>query len=180
MSPIEVFRDDISADSARDALAAEDSDIMQHIESSKENIEPMRSGRSAAALAKATQPDHVLARRRNAVRRAQFEEEVQTAQEELDDPLEAWCRYISWLHETYPGGNTAESGIARVLERCTEEFANSEEYANDPRYLKIWLQYIQYTDDPVEYYAFMMGKGIGLRSASFYENYAEALHNTGR
>src|ERR1700761_8809433 len=106
--------------------------ILQH----KENIQPLASGRRAAALAGlSATPKHKDTRL--ATERAQLEEDVRFAMDEDDDPLNAWLRYVDWTVENYPQGVSAESGLLELLERATRELAHDPRYKNDMRYLKL-------------------------------------------
>jgi checkpoint serine/threonine-protein kinase len=153
------------------------------IEGHKENIQPIRSGRSARALAASLSPlsanPHAV-RSEHAARQSEFEEELKTASE-LDDPLEVWLRYINWTIETFPSGHSSESGLLPLLERATKEFLHDGQYKNDPRYLKLWVQYAQnFSDAPREVYAYLARNDIGQRLALFYEEYAALLETMGR
>lgn len=153
------------------------------IEGHKENIQPIRSGRSARALVAKLTP---LAANPNAVRsehyarQSEFEEELKTATD-LDDPLEVWVRYVYWTVETFTSGHSTESGLLPLLERATKEFLHDAQYKSDPRYLKLWVQYAQdFSDAPREVYAYLARNDIGQRLALFYEEYAALLESMGR
>jgi len=153
------------------------------IEGHKENIQPIRSGRSARALAASLSPltskPHAM-RSEHRARQDEFEEELLTASE-MDDPLEVWLRYIKWTVETFPSGHSADSGLLPLVERATKEFIHDDQYKNDPRYLKLWVQYAQdYSDAPREVYAYLARNGVGQRLAMFYEEYAALLETLGR
>ena len=151
------------------------------IEHSKENIEPIPRGRSAIALAKAFQQPTSPQDRHSvqATLRAQFEKDLVSANE-LDDPLEVWLKYIKWTDETFPQGQSTESGIARLLERCTEQFKNDKQYKSDPRYLRVWLAYSTYSDSPLEIFAFLQRNEIGQELALYYEEYTAVLEKMNR
>ncbi|KAA8909483.1 Mad3/BUB1 homology region 1-domain-containing protein [Sphaerosporella brunnea] len=153
------------------------------IEGHKENIQPIRSGRSARALVASLSPlsaNPHAARSEHCARQAEFEEELKIAAE-LDDPLEVWLRYINWTVETFPSGHSAEAGLLQLLERATKEFAHDSQYKNDPRYLRLWIQYAQdFTDSPTEIFAYLSRNDIGQRLALFYEEYAALLESLGR
>jgi checkpoint serine/threonine-protein kinase len=58
---------------------------------------------------------------------------------------------------------------------------NSPQYKNDPRYLKIWLHYINFfSDAPREAFVFLSRHSIGETLALFYEEYAAWLEGAGR
>ena len=152
------------------------------IEQSKENIAPTPRGRSAVALAKAFQPAHHSphdVRNEHASVRAQFEKDIASSSL-LDDPLDVWLRYIKWTDETFPQGQSTESGIARLLERCTEQFKADKQYTSDPRYLRVWLAYSTYSDSPLDIFVFLQRNEIGQELALYYEEYAAVLERMNR
>ena len=98
-----------------------------------------------------------------ATARAQFEQELANISES-DDPLDVYDRYVRWTVETFPSAQASSAaspssgsaltstsassgggGLWPLLERATSAFlgADYEHYANDPRYLRIWLHYIR-------------------------------------
>lgn len=152
------------------------------IELHKENIQPLASGRSARALAQvlSARATPVVLRGELAAKQAEFEKELKTASE-LDDPFEVWVRYVSWTVENFPSGNSHDSGLLHLLERATREFLHEEQYKNDPRYVKLWIQYIQnHSDAPREAFAYIARHNIGQRLALFYEEFAALLESIGR
>lgn len=153
------------------------------LEQHKENITPLASGRSASGLVAQLTPlsaNPQLARSENYARQQEFEEELKTARDE-DDPLEVWLRYINWTVAAFPSGHSAESGLLQLLERATKEFANDSDYKNDPRYLRLWIQYAKdFSDAPREIFAYLTRHDIGQKRALFYEEYAALLESTGR
>jgi checkpoint serine/threonine-protein kinase len=158
------------------------------IESHKENIQALPSGRSAKALAQlysppllganpspaATNPEHVK-------KRAEFEIELANI-DEADDPLDVYDRYVKWTLDAYPSTQaTPQSQLLPLLERATKAFQSSSHYKNDPRYLKIWLHYIRlFSDAPREAFVFLARHSIGEGLALYYEEFAAWLENAGR
>jgi hypothetical protein len=59
-----------------------------------------------------------------------------------------------------------------VLERCTEAFKASEQHRNDPRYVKVWVEYADMVATPGEVFAFMQSNKIGERVALFWVAWA--------
>jgi checkpoint serine/threonine-protein kinase len=169
---------------------AESADLIDFeiIETQKENIQSLPGGRSAKQLsllcsplaAKESPPLTQTQELKNTIRQ-DFEKELQTI-DEADDPLEIFDRYIKWSLNAYPTAQaTAESGLLPLVERATKAFITSDIYKNDPRYLKIWLQYIRlFSDSPRETYAFIAKHNIGEGLALFYEEFAAWLETQGR
>ena len=158
------------------------------IESHKENIQALPSGRSAKALAQiysppplGANPSPIGAQDAHAEQRAEFEKELQTI-DEADDPLDVYDRYVKWTLDTYPSAQaTPQSQLLPLLERATKAFQSSAHYQNDPRYLKLWLHYIRlFSDTPREAFVFLARHDIGGRLALYYEEFAAWLENAGR
>lgn len=156
------------------AVEAVDFDV---IEEHKENIQSLPGGRSAKALATLFTPpltaNAATPNDANNAKRAQFEQEIQCI-DDADDPLDVYDRYIKWTIEAYPAATSNQ--LLPVLDRARQAFLTSKHYANDPRYLKIWLQYIRlFSDAPCEAFRFLFNRDIGTTLALFYEEYAAWL-----
>lgn len=160
------------------------------IEAQKENIQALPSGRSARKLAEAFSPSPLskLAtppssgnRSVNDCIRAEYEAEVASLSES-DDPLDVFDRYVRWTFDAYPSAQaTPQSQLHTLLERATKTFINSAQYKNDPRYMKLWMLYIQFfADSPRETFLFLSRHSIGEGLALFYEEYAAWLEGAGR
>lgn len=153
------------------------------IELHKENIVPISSGRSARALAASLSPlalNPTAARSEHHARQVEFENQLKTA-DDLDDPLDLWIQYIQWTMNTFTAGNSRESNLVPLLERCTRAFVRDTRYQNDPRYLRLWIQYARdFSDAPREVFAYLARNDIGQKLALFYEEYAALLENFGR
>ena len=158
------------------------------IESHKENIQALPSGRSAKALAQIysppllrAHPSPIAIQDANSEKRQEFEKELHNI-EEVDDPLDVYDRYVKWTLEAYPSAQaTPQSQLCPLLERATKAFQSSQHYKNDPRYLKLWLHYIRlFSDAPREVFVFLARLGIGEGLALYYEEFAAWLENNGR
>lgn len=151
------------------------------IELQKENIQPLVAGRSIGNLVKGLKESSksgLQFKQQLAKDRQQFEARL-TNWEELDDPLNVFIQYIDWIHANYPQGVNSESGLVPLLERCTSCFRDVSHYKNDPRYLKVWLEYAKYSDSPRDIFVYLSKKGIGNQLAIYYEQFATYLHNHG-
>lgn len=158
------------------------------IESHKENIQALPSGRSAKALAQlysppllGANPSPSLAQDANAKAREPYEKDLQNI-DEADDPLDVYDRYVKWTLDAYPSAQaTPQSQLLPLLERATKVFQGDKVYKNDPRYLKLWLHYIRlFSDAPREVFVFLARHGIGEGLALYYEEFAAWLENAGR
>ncbi|RMZ92187.1 hypothetical protein DV736_g564, partial [Chaetothyriales sp. CBS 134916] len=161
------------------------------IENSKENIQPLREGRSAKALAavllptpsgrQGKEPTLDETKTFNDAIRAEYEIELQSI-EDSDDPLDIYDRYVKWTLNAYPSAQaTKQSQLLPLLERATKAFLTTSHYKNDPRYLKLWLHYIRlFSDAPRETFAFLARHHIGDTLGLFYEEFAAWLESAGR
>lgn len=139
------------------------------IEQHKENVQPLARGRSAHVLSNALSQRHAEIR----AQREEWEKLVQSAENaDADDPLDVWTRYVRWCIDSFPGGQTSESGLVLVLERCTRMFRSYEQYRNDSRYLKLWILYAKSIDCPADVFNFLLANDIGSGLASLYEELA--------
>ncbi|CAN3372539.1 hypothetical protein DIURU_004965 [Diutina rugosa] len=147
------------------------------IEQQKENIAPLDSGRSVSKLvphlrgSKSNNSD--LQRQRD-----DFEQQLQDLTE-LDDPLQVFVDYLSWMRHSYSHSN-ASPELVMLLERATTRFKDDAHYRNDPRFVKICLEYCRLTDIPREMLIYMSKKGIGSDLAVFYEEFARHLEVQGQ
>ncbi|KAI5970253.1 BUB1 [Candida margitis] len=148
------------------------------IEEEKENLVPLQGGRPVSKLAT------TLANSRNysldglkaklQQERDQFELQLRNL-DDLDDPLQVYLSYIDWTHRNYPQGANTFSDLFGLLERCASKFRDISLYKNDSRYLKVWLEYIDYHDTPRDAYIYLATKKIGIELALFYEEFARHL-----
>lgn len=149
------------------------------LEQHKENIQPLKQGRSALALVSTLTQNPIDARSRQDEERELLEKRLAEA-EDLDDPLEAYLDYIKWTNDNYPMGSTSDSGLINLLERTIDLFRDDAMYKNDARFLRVWLQYIKFYEDPKEIFSFMAKKGVGKNLSTFYEEYAGFLESIGK
>lgn len=168
---------------------AEDLTNFDLIEEHKENIQSLPGGRSAKALAFTLAPTTVRSsgstpgstRNLNDAIREEYENELSTSADS-DDPLDVYDRYVKWTLSAYPSAQaTPESQLRPLLERATKAFQSTNHYKNDPRYLKLWLNYIRFfSDAPRETFAYLARHNIGECLALFYEEFAAWLELAGR
>lgn len=147
-----------------------DAHVLDH---HKENIVPLLGGRLALKLGNALSKSESrlqLTKKRELL-------EMKLKQDDLDDPLEPYIEYIEWTHNHYPQGGSSDSGLLKLLEKCTSQFRDTPYYRNDPRYLKIWLEYAGYLDLPRDVFVYLAKKEIGVELALYYEEFARLLES---
>ena len=81
--------------------------------------------------------------------------------------FESCIRYIKWMQENCP---TDTRAYLSVVERCLKKYADSPLYAQDIRFLRIWILYINSQDFQTarQTFAFMQSHNIGVSLALFY------------
>lgn len=151
----------------------------EEIEGQKENIEPRKAGRSAAALAATFAVPTLEARELQQAQREKFEQDLLTALE-LDDPIVPYLDYLQWITNQFPQGDSNDSGYVGVLSRCVETFRDKPYYKDDFRYVRVWMEFARYSDTPIELFSYLARKGIGQGLALFYEEFATYLESSAR
>ncbi|KAG1173229.1 hypothetical protein G6F70_006516 [Rhizopus microsporus] len=137
------------------------------IDSSKENIKPRRQGRHAAALViEEAERDEVME-----LKHVEFKNRLDNM-DDLDDPLNVYVEYYTWTTEMYPYNDTR---LLNLLKDATPQFVDDVRYKNDPRYLKLWIEYANLVKEPRDIYVYLVKKDIGQSLALFYEEYANYL-----
>lgn len=141
-------------------------------EACKENSQPIRQGRRAAALKSLGAADAAAADERTAKR--QVWEAALHDSAQGSDPLATWVAYIAWTQEAYvTGGKDAQ--LLQLLESCAYGFKEDARYANDVRYLRVWIQYADMVRDPEQIFDYLYDRHIGQNYALFWEAWASVL-----
>ncbi|KAI0822994.1 Mad3/BUB1 homology region 1-domain-containing protein [Trametes gibbosa] len=163
-----------------DTVSIVDCDVL---EAAKENIQPLASGRRVTALSAILSTPHAQRESRLADARRRHRANVEIAMEDEDeDPLEAYSRFVFWTIENYPQGHSAESGLLELLEEATRVLRDDRDgrWRGDLRYLKLWTLYASYVDKPTVIYKYLLVNEIGTSHSLFYEEYAVALERANR
>jgi Mad3/BUB1 homology region 1 len=153
------------------------------IEASKENIQPLASGRRATSLSAIFSTPHAQRESKLAAARNRLRINVEIALEDEDDkPLEAYCQLVYWTLENYPQGHSAESGFLELLEEATRILKDHRDgyWRTDLRYLKLWVLYASYVENPTIVYRYLLANEIGTTFALLYEEFAIVLERNGR
>lgn len=145
-------------------------------EISKENVQPLRSGRCAASLKAALQPstEHSQCLQKE---RRKFEEEI-LAGENSADPIGPWDRYLKWTQQNYPIGENKIT-FENILRKFVSKFIKHAEYKNDPRYIKAWIMLAELSTDPENIFSYMKSEGFGVQCSLFYIAWADELEKYG-
>eukprot|EP00775_Hariotina_reticulata_P004959 gene4959-5200_t len=141
-------------------------------EDTKENFVPVKQGRSVTAL---STPLSTTSRNNELDdARRSFLDDIRTS----DDPLAAWLKYIKWTQEQFTTQGS-KSELQHVLEAATKALSTTEQYNNDVRLLRIWVQYADCLPDPSDVFLFLESRDIGRDHALLYEAYATYLELKG-
>jgi hypothetical protein len=89
-----------------------------------------------------------------------------------NDPVAVWDCYIRWAQQN---SVSKPSFLPSLLRRCTSELQRDERYKGDPRFLRIWIKYIDTSDKPLEIFAHLERNGIGCDLALFYTSWSLVL-----
>ncbi|XP_051138482.1 uncharacterized protein LOC127256490 isoform X2 [Andrographis paniculata] len=87
------------------------------------------------------------------------------------DPLLPWLRGVKKMKEALPPQLMKEK-LPRFLQKCAEAFLTDGRYSNDMRYLRVWLQLLDFVDDPKAVLRTMEMNRIGMKKSLFYQAYA--------
>ncbi|KAG2559767.1 hypothetical protein PVAP13_8KG010500 [Panicum virgatum] len=87
------------------------------------------------------------------------------------DPLRPWLRGVRKMERALPPATLREK-LPRFLQKCAQEFQDDLRYRDDPRYLRVWIQLMDYVADAKPLLKKMERNRIGLKRASFYMAYA--------
>ncbi|RDB29894.1 Mitotic spindle checkpoint component mad3 [Hypsizygus marmoreus] len=153
------------------------------LEASKENVQPLASGRRVTALSAILATPHAQREAKLSATRNRLRINVELALDDEDgDPLDAYCRLVSWTVENYPQGPSVESGLIELLEEATRVLKDDRDggWRGDLKYLKLWLLYASFVERPTLIYRFLISNEIGTNFGLLYEEYAAVLERDGR
>lgn len=142
----------------------------------KENIQPLRHGRTISALHQALCQQQEGNNTALNQKKQAFESELRLY--EGDDSLDVWVRYIKWTKQTYPQGGK-ESNLSILLQRAVRRFTDDKKYHDDIRYVELWIEFAEGCSDPMDIYRFMQAQGIGTMQAALYIAWSEAYEKRG-
>ncbi|XP_058055703.1 uncharacterized protein LOC131207111 [Anopheles bellator] len=130
------------------------------LEDKKENIQPLRGGRNIEQLEYA-----FLTPERWEEDRKLREEAIEN--DSGDDPLAAWFDYVYWMEQTNP--SSAKPAVLNdAIRRCVQTFENDPRYAQDRRFIKLCIKYIDTQSAPVELYNELYNRGVGTLCSDLY------------
>ncbi|KAL4068786.1 Mad3/BUB1 homology region 1-domain-containing protein [Scleroderma yunnanense] len=152
------------------------------LEAAKENIQPLASGRRVTTLSAILSTPHAQREAQLVSTRKRHRVNVEIAlQDEDDDPLEAYVRFVNWILDNYPQGQSSESGLLELLEEATRVLKDDRGgiWKGELKYLKLWLLYASFVEKPTLIFKFLLANDIGTNHAILYEEYAAVLERSG-
>ena len=90
--------------------------------------------------------------------------------------LDVYVQYFKWVRDTYPADNTK---ALTLLERCTCALKDAPALRNDPRFVKMWVEYADLVRTPGEVFSFMQSRKIGEGVALFWVAWAFVAEKVG-
>ncbi|KAI8824022.1 uncharacterized protein EV422DRAFT_493068 [Fimicolochytrium jonesii] len=163
---------------------------MDDLEHHKENIRPVKTGRSAAALSKLYGASGLSSSSQTGgvtndesgtspLSASQLESQRLTLADTLTSSIQAghatfnqYHTYLKFLQQYYPAGHP---DFYDVLQESVRVFKHSPEYKNDPRYLWMWTEVANQAKDAVEVFKYLSVNEIGTGLSTFYEAYASLM-----
>ncbi|ETN63448.1 hypothetical protein AND_004835 [Anopheles darlingi] len=130
------------------------------LEETKENIQPLRTGRNIEQLEYALVSPECWEEDRK-----MHEEAIE--QYDGDDPLSVWFEYVQWFEQTNPS-NTKPALMNDAIRRCVQKFENDPRYMQDRRFIKLCIKYIDTQPKPEELYGELFARGVGTLCAELY------------
>ena len=150
-------------------------------EYSKENVVPIKRGRSVKGLVNSLQAIEVAQGNKEAevvqatAVTSQFEAKLKSIQESSDSSqkddmlLDVYLKHYKWIRDTYPSDNTKS---LTFLERATFDLKDNESCRNNPMFVKMWCEYADSVRNPGEIFSFMQSNKIGDKCALFWVAWA--------
>lgn len=141
-------------------------DFEKDIEPIKENMQPIRSGRSDL---------HSLISIKKEERMFQielFEEEISNNPNNIN----LYIEYIHFLKKT-TGDIASDENYISILKRATENL--SLKFKNDIRLLQLWLMYVDLIKDPLEAFRWMEANSVGTMFSDFWIRWTRFIEDQG-
>lgn len=106
-------------------------------ETSKENVQPIKSGRSTKGLSNVLSKSQDTDMIENVIQ--DFEKQLKTAMITGADRLDIYVRYFKWTRDQFP---SSASKAMQILEKCTADLTKESKYKNDVRFVQMWVEYV--------------------------------------
>ncbi|NWV63556.1 BUB1 kinase, partial [Malurus elegans] len=87
-------------------------------------------------------------------------------------------RYLQWAEGCLPL-QEKQSRWPELLEELVKVFLNDGRYHQDPRFVKYCVKLAEFISSPSQYFEYMHGQGIGVKTSDFYLAWAQQLLREG-
>lgn len=136
----------------------------------KENVRPLKRGRDVGLLNDALKSQQQTRSKKSLLeKRRRLIDAIDEYRGE--DPLLRWIECIKWVQESFPAGGDY-SGLVVIYEQCVRTFWHDDKYKEDPRYLRVWLEYAESCNNSEIIYRFLDANQIGQTQSGYYLSYA--------
>ncbi|XP_062427272.1 mitotic checkpoint serine/threonine-protein kinase BUB1 [Rhea pennata] len=105
-----------------------------------------------------------------------YEAQIQNYQG--SDPLDPWDRYVQWVEQCFPD-QEKQSLLPDLLQHLVKTFLSDKRYHEDPRFINCCIKLGEFFASPCQYFDYLYGQGIGVRSSAFYAAWAQHLVKEG-
>ncbi|CAH8498009.1 unnamed protein product [Schistosoma rodhaini] len=143
-------------------------------ELSKENIKPLKSGRSVELLNKVltSQRSNEFQLRRRLLR--EYFELKLASLSTSNKKFQLYSRYIKWIEQNYPSlGKSAD--LQNVLYRSIRDSSDLPGIKNNDIYVGNWIKLTEYCNQPIELFELLFRQGIGTMCSEFYITWCQLL-----
>ncbi|CAH8428848.1 unnamed protein product [Schistosoma haematobium] len=143
-------------------------------ELSKENIKPLKSGRSVELLNKVltSQRSNEFQLRRRLLR--EYFELKLASLPISNKKFQLYSRYIKWIEQNYPSlGKSAD--LQNVLYRSIRDSSDLPGIKNNDTYVGNWIKLTEYCNQPTELFELLFRQGIGTMCSEFYVTWCQLL-----
>lgn len=141
-------------------------------ELSKENVAPLARGRDKESMRIALHASDAEIADAKSAHEGALRAALDGNGPHAQDPLAAAASFAKWAVDAYPPRSPQ---LSKVLEAACRLFVDEPRYANDARYVRLWVRYADSRPDALEVFNYMRAHGIGSKTTLFYEAWATTL-----
>jgi spindle assembly checkpoint component MAD3 len=144
-------------------------------ETCKENVLPVKAGRSVAhinsALNTSTSGGFLSQEKERQATMSTFDRQIDSflnrdeASRDNSELLNVFTSYFKYARTEYP---SSQDKALKVLERCTLLLKDDDAMRNDCRFVKLWIEYADMVPTPNDVFSFMNSNKIGSQMALFW------------
>ncbi|NWJ03311.1 BUB1 kinase, partial [Crypturellus undulatus] len=87
-------------------------------------------------------------------------------------------RYVQWIEACVPN-QEKQKLLPGVLQHVVKTFLDDERYYQDPRFINYCIKLGEFISPPGQYFDYLCGQGIGIKTSAFYVAWAQHLAKEG-